>query len=315
MELSTTQIIAAVVILAFMAITAGLAYWAGHTNGSSAEYQHGRIHKGMELQAERLRIEEELAETQRLLDCRNREIKALHANTRIEADDNAAVIRELRDQLARVEPLTEEDRATLHAIAGKLTLAADTFAGMRAHDHARLARTFALYVTDLALRPAPTKQRHPDTELIEWLEAFAEFDIDRDMAFVRFEAWPSDLASTETLRAMIEQAKAYQEEVDTNYNETLTTANRMCAEKSWLVHGPQACGKSSNAQAIAKALGLIDIRDDWQPGMPVAITGGLYLTNSEGPFEPFTRRILPYETAMQIVEGNLTVHQALEAVA
>ena len=37
--------------------------------------------------------------------------------------------------------------------------------------------------------------------------------------------------------------------------------------KSWLVYGPEGCGKTRNARAIANALGLTDILDDWQPGM------------------------------------------------
>jgi len=192
MELSTTQIIAAVVILAFMAVTVCLAYWAGHTEGSKGEYLHGRTQRGLELQAERLQCEADLAEAQRLLDCRTREIAALRANIQIEADDNAAAIRELHDRLACVEPLTEEDRATLHAIAGKLTLAANTFAGMRAHDHARLARSFAAYATEMANRPAPVLQRHPDSELIEWLDqAGATYYVDDSAAEVRFPINPA----------------------------------------------------------------------------------------------------------------------------
>lgn len=220
MELSTTQIIAAVVILAFMAVTVCLAYWAGHTEGSKGEYQHGRIQRGIELQAERLRIEEELAETQRLLDCRNREIRTLRDNIRIEADDNAAVIRELHDRLTSTQPLTEEDRATLHGIAAKLTIAANTFAGVRAHDHARLARSFAAYATEMANRPAPALQRHPDTELIEWLDREASFNADFECAELRFMVTTSP-EGHDHIRDVIRRAMNQAEEIEQGHQATL----------------------------------------------------------------------------------------------
>ena len=74
--------------------------------------------------------------------------------------------------------------------------------------------------------------------------------------------------------------------------------------KSWLVYGPKGCGKTTNAQAIAAALGLPDILDDWQPGMPVPTTKTLVLTNAEGPFQPFTRRVLSFEQAMSLVASK-----------
>ncbi|AVO56177.1 hypothetical protein C7A17_00135 [Ectopseudomonas mendocina] len=67
------------------------------------------------------------------------------------------------------------------------------------------------------------------------------------------------------------------------------------------MHGPEGCGKTKNAQAIAAALGLTEIVDDWQPGQPVPATKALVLTNHEGPHQPFTRRILTFAQAMQLV--------------
>lgn len=81
-------------------------------------------------------------------------------------------------------------------------------------------------------------------------------------------------------------------------------ANSVPNGKSWLVHGPQACGKTRNARAIADALGLPEILDDWQPGMPVPTTKTLVLTNAEGPFQPFTRRVLSFEQAMSLVASK-----------
>lgn len=74
--------------------------------------------------------------------------------------------------------------------------------------------------------------------------------------------------------------------------------------KSWLVYGPEGCGKTTNARAIAAALGLTEILDDWQPGMPVPTTKTLVLTNAEGSFPPFTRRVLSFEQAMSLVASK-----------
>lgn len=74
--------------------------------------------------------------------------------------------------------------------------------------------------------------------------------------------------------------------------------------KSWLVHGPEGCGKTTHARAIADALGLTDILDDWHPGMKVPTTKTLVLTNSTGPFEPFSRRLLSFEQAMSLVASK-----------
>lgn len=192
MELSNTQLIAAAVIVVFALIALGMALWIGHRTGNAKGYELGRLTATNYWRSLHDQRRDERNETQRLLDCRNREIQTLRDNIRIEADDNAAVIRELHDRLSSTQPLTEEDRATLHGIAAKLTLAADTFAGMRAHDHARLARAFAAYATEMANRPAPTLHRHPDTELIEWLdEAAATYYVDQGAAEVRFPINPA----------------------------------------------------------------------------------------------------------------------------
>lgn len=91
----------------------------------------------------------------------------------------------------------------------------------------------------------------------------------------------------------------------TTANDILTFAADVSPNgKSWLVYGPEGCGKTTNAQAIADALGLTDILDDWQPGMPVPTTKTLVLTNAEGSFPPFTRRVLSFEQAMSLVASK-----------
>lgn len=220
MELSTTQLIAAAVIIAFTLIALGMALWIGHRAGNAKGYSTGHA-DGVDFWHPLFQRESrERDEARRLLDCRNREITALRANIRIEADDNAAVIRELHERLASVEPLTEEDRATLHGIAGKLTLAAGTFAGMRAHDHARLARAFASYATDLANRPATAQHRHPDTELIEWLDREATVHTELEYGELRF-LLAGKPEGYNHIRDLLRDAMEQSTEIEQNHQVTL----------------------------------------------------------------------------------------------
>lgn len=73
-------------------------------------------------------------------------------------------------------------------------------------------------------------------------------------------------------------------------------------KKSIVVHGPEGCGKTTNAKRIAEQLRLASIIDDWQPGDPYSPTDCLILTNSDGPYPPgFFRQVMTYGTAMQLV--------------
>lgn len=73
--------------------------------------------------------------------------------------------------------------------------------------------------------------------------------------------------------------------------------------KSWLVHGPERCGKTRNAQAIAAALGLTEIVDDWQPGQPMPRTKALVLTNHSLP-DDAGPRVLTFDQAMALVTSK-----------
>lgn len=54
-------------------------------------------------------------------------------------------------------------------------------------------------------------------------------------------------------------------------------------KNSVFICGPQGCGKTTNAKAFAKRLGLSNIVDDWSLGQNFNERGTLYLTNkSEG---------------------------------
>lgn len=72
--------------------------------------------------------------------------------------------------------------------------------------------------------------------------------------------------------------------------------------RSCVVHGPAGCGKSTNAQAIAKALGLSQIHDNWAAGAPVPMLDTLVLTNADNPAWYFNGRVLTFDQAMQLVE-------------
>ncbi|CDF82623.1 hypothetical protein PKB_1258 [Pseudomonas knackmussii B13] len=186
MEFTTTQIIATAIILAFIAIVAGIAYWSGHRAGKETGYSEGRTtatNYWRPLIATKIAQRDE---AQRLLDCRNRELKALRTNIEIEADDHAEVLRGLQHRLAAATTLTPEDRAVLQAIASKLNLAADTWAGLRANDHAGAARVQAEYAAALAERAGTEPQDHPDTLLIEWLDLEATVHADHECAELRF---------------------------------------------------------------------------------------------------------------------------------
>ncbi|MQG94471.1 AAA family ATPase [Pseudomonas sp. MN1F] len=70
--------------------------------------------------------------------------------------------------------------------------------------------------------------------------------------------------------------------------------------RSCLVHGPAGCGKTTNAPAIAKALGLSQILDNWDAGAPVPLLDTLVLTNADNPAWYFDGRVMTFDQAMQI---------------
>lgn len=71
--------------------------------------------------------------------------------------------------------------------------------------------------------------------------------------------------------------------------------------RSCIVHGPVGCGKSTHAQAIAKALGLSQIHDNWAAGAPVPLLDTLVLTDADNPAWYFNGRVLSFDQAMQLV--------------
>lgn len=72
------------------------------------------------------------------------------------------------------------------------------------------------------------------------------------------------------------------------------------APRSCVVHGPAGCGKTTKAQAIAKALGLSKILDNWDAGAPVPLLDTLVLTSADNPAWYFNGRVLSFDQAMQL---------------
>jgi len=64
-----------------------------------------------------------------------------------------------------------------------------------------------------------------------------------------------------------------------------------------IVYGPQACGKTTNAQALAQAYGCTSVVDDWTPGEPIP-AGALALTNVPG-----VPAAIPFAEAMERVRA------------
>lgn len=68
-----------------------------------------------------------------------------------------------------------------------------------------------------------------------------------------------------------------------------------------LIHGPKACGKTRNAQALAAHFGCSRIVDDWN-GRDRVAPGALVLTNVDdwkASALPTTRRVMPFALAMR----------------
>lgn len=68
-----------------------------------------------------------------------------------------------------------------------------------------------------------------------------------------------------------------------------------------VIHGPQGCGKTRNAEALAAHFGCARIVDDWN-GRDELEAGCLVLTNSDAWMAralPTVRRVLPFARAMR----------------
>lgn len=82
---------------------------------------------------------------------------------------------------------------------------------------------------------------------------------------------------------------------------------RTSTPRSCLVHGPEGCGKTTHAQAIAKALGLRDVLDNWKPGQPAPLLNTLILSTDHDPKWHFKGRAMTFDQAIQIARQQGTM--------
>jgi hypothetical protein len=227
MELTNPQLYALFGAAIAVLILIGITYCAGLSTGESAGYEQGRMAATDHWRRICAETRAELTSSLRQLDSRERELATLRRNIQAEADDHAEVERGLLQRLAAAAPLSDEDEATLQAIAGKLELAASTFAGLGSGDHARYARQLAQHAINMAQRlhaAAANALPHPDSELIDWLDQEGSVDFDLETATIRFLCAPADEQGISSLRALLRQAKADSEEIYRNHTAALEAA-------------------------------------------------------------------------------------------
>lgn len=227
MELTTPQIYGIFAALSCAAIAGFIFYCIGLRTGRDAGEKQAKeqadvAYEGL-LQASNQ--QEHYLRTR--LDARTREAKCLMENIKAEAEDHAKVERGLLNRLAAAAPLSDEDHAVMLAVGAKLELAASTFAGMGAHDHARFSRHLMAQVLDIADRIKKAQanaQPHPDTDLLDWLDVNALVNFDLETAELRFPAYHATEAGYDTLRDLLREAMANNEAIDRNHDELLQAA-------------------------------------------------------------------------------------------
>lgn len=227
MELTNPQLYALFGAAIAVLILIGITYCAGLKTGHSSGWQEGRQAGTNYWRPLFQEKRDERLEALDLLDKRERELATLRRNIQAEADDHAEVERGLLQRLAAAAPFNDEDQATLQAIAAKLELAADTFAGIGVGDHARFARQLAQHALNMAQRlhaAAANTLPHPDSELIDWLEAEASIGSSVDHVTLRFLSAPNCSETSRSLRSILRQAKADSEEIDRNHTAALEAA-------------------------------------------------------------------------------------------
>ncbi|MHA6639962.1 hypothetical protein ACP6JA_14985 [Stutzerimonas frequens] len=135
MNFTTIQVIAFIGAISAMAIVAGLGFYEGLRKGKREAfdigYQRGLQAHRYELQQARREVDEA---KHHLTISRLNAAQALEATT-AELDDCRATLANLQTRV-----ITENDANQLVAMADKLSLAADTFAGLGSYDQATAAR-------------------------------------------------------------------------------------------------------------------------------------------------------------------------------
>lgn len=210
MELTTPQIYGIFAALSCAAIAGFIFYCIGLRTGKATGYEQG--HNVAKNYWRKIvgNVRADPGEARDLLDARTREMAALRQCIEEEAADHGKVERDLLNRLAAAAPLSDEDHAVLIAVVAKLELAADTFAGLNSPDHARFSRHLQAQVLDIADRIKKAQanaQPHPDSELIDWLEASAGCSFDFQTVTLYFDCDPAELNPvTNSLREIVRHA-------------------------------------------------------------------------------------------------------------
>lgn len=214
---TTAQIYSIFAALSCAAFSGILFYCLGLRTGNAAGYELGRATAKDYWSKIIGHVRADLGEARDLLDARTREMAALRQSIEQETVDRAEVERDLLNRLAAATPLAAGDHATLLNAAGKLQLAASTFAGIGAHDHAHTCSNLKSQVLEMAARAAQANTKpHPDSELIEWLNDHAVHYIP-DMSLVQIEMPTTPLATSwpphirEMLRTEIQRHVEHEE--------------------------------------------------------------------------------------------------------
>lgn len=207
---TTAQIYSIFAALSCAAVAGFIFYCIGLRTGKGAGYEQGHNVAKNYWKKIVCNVRADLGEARDLLDARTREMAALRQSIEQETADHATVERDLLNRLAAVAPLSDEDHAVLIAVGAKLELAADTFAGINAPDHARFSRHLQAQVLDMAERIKKAQantQPHPDSELIDWLDTYAGISLEFQTANLYFDCDPADLNPvTNTLREIVRRA-------------------------------------------------------------------------------------------------------------
>ncbi|RIA22637.1 hypothetical protein DFO61_3327 [Ectopseudomonas oleovorans] len=207
--MTTPQIYGLFAMLTAAALAGFIFYCIGLRTGKAAGYEQGRTTEKNYWKKILGSVRADLGEARDMLDIRTRDTASLRESMQ-------HLERDLLQRLAAAAPLTDEDLAVLLAVANKLELSADTFAGLNAHDHARFSRHLQAQVLDMADRlkiaQANTKP-HPDSELIDWLEAEAAVAFECENCTLTFASNHGHELGIDTVRALLTQSKADSETV------------------------------------------------------------------------------------------------------
>ncbi|NIM30391.1 MAG: hypothetical protein GTN60_03580 [Pseudomonas stutzeri] len=138
MNFTTIQIIAFIGAVAGMAIVFGLGFYEGLRKGKREAFDIG-YQRG--LQAHRY----ELQQARREVDEAKHHLTISRLNAAQALEATTAELDDCREQIAKLQTraITEDDATQLVTIADKLTLAANTFAGLDSHDQAQICHRLA----------------------------------------------------------------------------------------------------------------------------------------------------------------------------